>query len=143
MRLLLSLSLLLMVASQVRAELGPFNAAGVAYGHVHLNVADVDFHKKFWVDHFGGEVVTRGTLTTIKFPTMLIVLTQRAPTGPSAGTVMDHFGFKVRNIAEVLRGWRAAGYTVQQEFTGAEGFPNAYLLGPDGLRLELQEDATL
>ena len=56
---------------------------------------------------------------------------------------MDHFGFKVRNLAEVLAGWRAAGLPVTQEFTGAEGFPNAYLLGPDDVRIELQEDKTL
>jgi catechol 2,3-dioxygenase-like lactoylglutathione lyase family enzyme len=32
---------------------------------------------------------------------------------------------------------------VQSEFTGAEGFPNAYLLAPDGVRVELQEDPEL
>jgi catechol 2,3-dioxygenase-like lactoylglutathione lyase family enzyme len=32
---------------------------------------------------------------------------------------------------------------VQQELTGAEGFPNAYFLGPDGLRVEMQDDKTL
>ena len=38
---------------------------------------------------------------------------------------------------------RASGYAVQSEFTGTEGSPNAYVLGPDGLRIELQEDKTL
>jgi hypothetical protein len=42
--------------------------------------------------------------------------------------------------AEMLAAVRAAGYTVQQEFTGAEGFPNAYFLAPR-LR-EMQEDKT-
>ena len=55
-------------------------------------------------------------------------------------TVMDHLGFKVRNLAPMLERWRAAGYEVQSEFTGAEGFPNAYLMGPDSVRIELQED---
>ena len=80
---------------------------------------------------------------TVKFPNMLVALTQKAPTGPSQGTVMDHFGFKVRSMPEMLAAVRAAGYTVQSEFTGAEGFPNAYFLGPDGLRVEMQEDKTL
>ena len=43
----------------------------------------------------------------------------------------------------MLAKWRAAGYPVTQEFTGAEGFPNAYLMGPDETRIELQEDKTL
>ena len=56
---------------------------------------------------------------------------------------MDHFGFKVRNLAEVLQAWRAAGLEVGREFIGAEGFPNAYLMAPDDVRIELQEDKAL
>ena len=143
MRPLLMTALVLSIAGPARAQLSPPNAAGVTYGHVHLNVKDIELHKKLWVEHFGGVVVQKGTLTAIKLPNMLIAFRQAEPTGPSQGTVMDHFGFKVRDIADVLQGWRAAGYAVQSEFTGAEGFPNAYLMGPDNLRIELQEDKTL
>ena len=142
-RLFLSLALLLTVAVPARAQLTPMNAAGITYGHVHLNVDDVEVHRKLWVEMFGGTYVQKGPLMTVKFPNMLVALTQRAPTGPSQGSVMDHFGFKVRSMPEMLAAVRAAGYTVQQEFTGAEGFPNAYFLGPDGLRVEMQEDKTL
>jgi predicted enzyme related to lactoylglutathione lyase len=55
-------------------------------------------------------------------------------------TVMDHLGFKVRDIEPMLAKWREAGLEVQSEFTGAEGFPNAYIMAPDGVRIELQED---
>jgi catechol 2,3-dioxygenase-like lactoylglutathione lyase family enzyme len=140
---LIALGLLLTVGGTARAQLSPMNAAGVTYGHVHLNVADVEVHKKLWVDMFGGTFVQKGPLMAVKFPNMLIALNQRAPTGPSQGTVMDHFGFKVRSMPEMLAAVRAAGYQVQSEFTGAEGFPNAYFVGPDGLRVELQEDKTL
>ena len=143
MKLLLSLAVVLSVAAPARAQLSPFNAAGITYGHVHLNVKDIELYKKILVDHFGGVVVQKGPLVAVKLPNMLVAFRQAEPTGPSQGTVMDHFGFKVRNITEVLSGWRAAGYEVQSEFTGAEGFPNAYLLGPEGLRMELQEDKTL
>ena len=143
MRLLLMTALALSLAASAGAQLSPPNAAGITYGHVHLNVKDIELHKKLWAEHFGGVVVQKGPLTAVKLPNMLIAFRQADPTGPSQGTVMDHFGFKVRDIAEVLRGWRAAGYEVQSEFTGAEGFPNAYLLGPDGLRIELQQDTTL
>jgi catechol 2,3-dioxygenase-like lactoylglutathione lyase family enzyme len=142
-RLFLTVALLLAVAGPARAQLSPMNAAGVTYGHVHLNVADVEVHKKLWVDMFGGVFVQKGPLMAVKFPNMLIALAQKAPSGPSQGTVMDHFGFKVRSMPEMLAAVRAAGYTVQSEFTGAEGFPNAYFLGPDGLRVEMQEDKTL
>jgi catechol 2,3-dioxygenase-like lactoylglutathione lyase family enzyme len=141
--MLLTVALALTFAAPAHAQLAPPNAAGITYGHVHLNVKDIELHKKLWVDHFGGVVVQKGPLTAVKFPGMLIALRQAAPTGGSAGTVMDHFGFKVRNLPEILAGWRAAGYPVTEEFIGAEGFPNAYLMGPDDTRIELQEDKAL
>ena len=143
MKLLATVASVLSLAGPAHAQLAPPNAAGISYGHVHITVKDVELHKKLWVDHFGGVVVQKGPLTAIKLPNMLIAFRQAEPTGSSEGTVMDHFGFKVRNIAEVLQAWRAAGYTVGREFTGAEGFPNAYLYGPDGLKVEVQEDKTL
>jgi len=143
--LTLSLAALAIVVSALPAlaQLSPMNAAGVTYGHVHLNVSDVEVHKKLWVATFGGVLVQKGPLVTVKFPNMLIALANRAPTGPSQGTGMYHFGFKVRSMPAMLTELRAAGYAVQSEFTGAEGFPNAYVLGPDGLRIEMQEDQTL
>ncbi|MQA89981.1 MAG: hypothetical protein GEU90_07085 [Gemmatimonas sp.] len=130
----------LVLAVPVRAQIAPVNEDGMTFGHVHVNVSDIEMHKRLWVEHFGGEVVERGPLTAIKFPSMLLILTESAPTGGSQGTVMDHFGFKVRDIEPMLAQWREAGYEVQSEFTGAEGFPNAYLMGPDSVRIELQED---
>jgi catechol 2,3-dioxygenase-like lactoylglutathione lyase family enzyme len=134
----------LAIAAPLQAQLAPPNEAGITFGHVHLNVKDVNVHKKLWVEHFGGVLVEKGPLVAIKLPNMLIALRQAEPTGGSEGTVMDHFGFKVQNVAEVVAAWRAAGYQVGREFTGAEGFPNAYLYyAPDNLKFELQEDKTL
>ena len=143
MRLLFASLLALAIAAPAHAQLAPPNDAGIAFGHVHLNVRDVELHKKLWVDHFGGRVVQKGPLVAIKLPGMLIALREAAPSGGSEGTVMDHFGFKVPDLAEALRAWRAAGYQVGREFIGSEGFPNAYLMAPDEVKIELQEDKTL
>jgi catechol 2,3-dioxygenase-like lactoylglutathione lyase family enzyme len=132
-----------LLASPAQAQLAAPNDLGVTFAHVHLNVTDIEVHKRLWVEQFDGVVVQKGPLVTVKFPGQLVVFTERAPTGGSQGTVMDHFGFKVRNMAEVLASWRAAGLEVQSEFTGAEGFPNAYVVAPDGVRFELQEDPEL
>ena len=133
---------LCLLAGRALAQLSPANDAGITFGHVHLSVSDIDVDKKLFVDAFGGTFVQKGPLLTVKFPNMLIAL-RKGPTGPSQGSVMDHFGFKVRDIAATLQTLRTMGYEVQSEFTGAEGFPNAYVLGPDGLRIEMQEDKTL
>lgn len=134
---------LLLVMSPAQAQLAAPNDLGVTFAHVHLNVADVEMHKKLWSEQFGGVVVQKGPLSAVKLPNMLIVFNEREATGPSQGTIVDHFGFKVRDIDEILSSWRAAGLEVQSEFTGAEGFRNAYLLAPDGVRVELQEDPEL
>jgi len=143
MKLFVSAVLACLLAAPAYAQLAPFNAAGMTYGHVHLRVKDIEVQKKLWVDHFGATIVTKGPLTVAKLPNMLIAFQAMAPTGPSEGTVMDHFGFKVKNLAEILASWRKAGYQVTREFSGAEGFPNAYLAGPDDLKIELQEDKNL
>ena len=54
---LLSALLLFALATNVQAQLATPNSAGLTYGHVHLNVVDMDRHKEIWVDHFNGVVV--------------------------------------------------------------------------------------
>ena len=131
------------LALPAQAQLATPNESGITYGHVHLNVSDIEVHKKLWVDFFGGVVVQKGPLTAIRLPNLLIALTEREPTGPMQGSVLDHFGFKVRNTDEFVAKWRAAGMEVGPEFTGAEGMPNAYVMVPDGVWVELQEDPSL
>lgn len=143
MRLLLIAVVVLSLVSPAYAQLAVPNDAGLTYGHVHLNVSDMELHKQLWVEHFGGVVVQRGPLTAVRLPNFLVALSAREPTGGSRGSVMDHFGFKVRNLAKFLAKWRAAGYAVDSEFTGAEGLPNAYVTMPDDVRVELQEDQAL
>ena len=141
MRVLLSAVAVLSLVPSAYAQLAvPTTDTGLTYGHVHLNVSDMELHKRLWVEHFNGVVVEKGPLTAIRLPNFLVALSGREPTGGSRGSVMDHFGFKVRNLARFLAKWRAAGYTVDSEFTGAEGLPNAYVTMPDAVRVELQED---
>ena len=131
------------LAAPASAQLAVPNDNGITYGHVHLNVSDVEVHKKLWVDYFGGVVVEKGPLTVIRLPNFLIALTEQEPTGPMQGSVLDHFGFKVRDTAAFVARWREAGMEVGPEFIGAEGMPNAYVMAPDGVWVELQEDPSL
>ena len=135
--------LLLGVAIPALGQLATPNPAGLTYGHVHLNVADMELHKRIWVEHFGGLVVEKGPLTAVRLPNMLVALTEREPTMGSRETVMDHFGFKVRDIERFLEKWSAAGYEVGRVFTGAEGQTNAYVMLPSDVYVELQEDQSL
>ena len=102
MKLLLTFGLiavLTVLTVPAHAQLATPNDNGITYGHVHLNVSDIEVHKKLWVEWFGGEVVQKGPLTAIRLPNFLIALTEQDPTGPMQGSVLDHFGFKVRNLS--------------------------------------------
>ena len=133
----------LIFVAPVFGQLATPNAAGLTYGHVHLNVSDIELHKRLWVEHFNGVVVQKGPLVAVRLPNMLVALTEQAPTAGSRETLMDHFGFKVRNIETFLAKWRTAGYEVGPEFIGAEGQKNAYIMMPDDVYVELQEDQSL
>jgi catechol 2,3-dioxygenase-like lactoylglutathione lyase family enzyme len=116
------------------AELIPPNDAGVTVGHIHLTVKDVEAQTRFWVDMIGGTVVKGAPVTEIEFPGVYLVLRQGDATGPSAGSVVDHFGFVVKDLPAGLAKWRAAGLTVTQSAYN----PNqGSVTGPEGIRLEV------
>lgn len=137
------LLLTLTLASTAQAQLATPNPAGLTYGHVHLNVVDMERHKQIWVDHFDGVVVEKGPLTAVRLPNMLVALTEREPTLAMQETVLDHFGFKVRNMDAFLEKWRADGLEVGRVFIGAEGQTNAYIMLPGDVYVEMQEDQGL
>jgi catechol 2,3-dioxygenase-like lactoylglutathione lyase family enzyme len=142
MRLLLPVAVLISVLP-VAAQLPPPNEKGLAMGHVHLNVTDVDAQKKFWMEQFEAQPLKKDALAGVKVGGMLILFTKKTPDRPSEGDVMDHFGFKVKNTEDVLNRAKAAGFETRPIFKGTEGFRNAYVIGPDKIKIELQEDVNM
>ena len=138
----LRLGFLLLFAGIAQAQLAPPDAGGLRMGHVHLNVTDIPAQRRFWIGQFDARPLVRQGLEGVIVPGMMILFTQKAPTHGSEGTVLDHFGFKVRSRDEMVKSARAAGFVVPREFIGSEGFPNAYITGPDGVKVELQEEAS-
>ncbi len=136
---LLALSFL----SNSSGQLLPPNEAGLTMGHAHLNVKDPETQTKFWIEQFGATAIKLDGISGVKLPGMLILFRLQQPTGGTEGTVLDHLGFTVPNLAEALKRLREAGIPVLREFKGSEGFPNAYVMGPDEVRIELQQDTTL
>jgi len=134
--------LALLAAGTVGAQIVPLGESGIAMGHVHLNVADIEAQQKFWVSQFDAKPLDSAGLQGVKVPGMLILFTRKAATHPSQRTVLDHFGFKVRSREEMVTNARASGYEITREFIGSEGFPNAYIVGPEGITIELREDLT-
>jgi len=114
-------------------QLAQPNTTGVAMGHLHYHVRDVEANKKFWLA-LGGEAVKLGSSEIVRFPGVLIELTAGPSTGGTNGAVVNHVAFRVQSFEKV----EAAGFKVQRlaQFPGV-GSVNT----PEGERIELFENA--
>lgn len=133
----------------------------ISYGHLLLNVSEVETHKKFWVDALGGVSIKVGTSTdeVVNFSGALLFLHQQVPTGSSKGTIVNHFGLQVPNVRAIVDRLRNASYpiTTTTEVSAANAnnikddlafIPNqntyiAYVMGPDNTKLELVENKAM
>ena len=109
----------LAVLPTASAQLPLPNAIGVATGHIHLNVDDVEAQKEFWID-LGAEVTSTGSLEMLRIPGMYIILRDREPTGPSDGSTVNHFGFSVRDYATIRSKLLARNVNVTTEQRGRQ-----------------------
>jgi catechol 2,3-dioxygenase-like lactoylglutathione lyase family enzyme len=125
--------LFLLVAAPARAQLSMPNQLGVTMGHVHLIVKDVEVQKQFWTSVFGGVVVKNGPLELIQFPGVFVMLRQGDASGPPAGTIVNHFGFTVKDMPGSLAKWKAANVEIEP----TENPNEVYVHGPDGIRVEV------
>ena len=154
---LLGLTLLVLApASNASAQLLAAKDGPIVYGHHHLNVTNLDEAKKFWVDAIGGVLIKVGpeSREIIKFPNALILLRAQKPTAGSKGSTVDHIGFSVKNLRQVVDRIKAGGFRM---VTSAEAPPNvkvqddigiveagpvsgiAYAMAPDETKVELVE----
>jgi catechol 2,3-dioxygenase-like lactoylglutathione lyase family enzyme len=123
------------------AQLAPPNDLGVALGHIHLTVKDVEAQKPFWTTMLGGKLVMNGPLTLIEFPGIFVMLRQADAAEPAATSVVDHFGLVYKDIAAARARWQAAGI----KFDVGQVNPNqGYVFAPDsGIRVEVFGDPSL
>jgi catechol 2,3-dioxygenase-like lactoylglutathione lyase family enzyme len=132
----LSLVALLPVASSW-AQLSPPNKAGVTMGLLSYRVRDVAAHKKFWI-RLGATPIKVGQTDVMKFPDVLIFLTQGEPSGGNEGSVVKHVTFRVPNVAEALTKFEAEGLKVQRNRNNLQG----YVFTPDGESVEFFQEMT-
>jgi catechol 2,3-dioxygenase-like lactoylglutathione lyase family enzyme len=115
MRRLVLLIVCLISAAPVRAQLPAANAAGVSAGHLHLMVRDPAAHKKLWTDVLGAETVKSGSLELLKLPGIFLVIGRAEPAEGSEGSTVDHFAFRVKDLAAIRAKLVAAGVTLTRD----------------------------
>jgi len=141
-KMILILGLLAMLpGTAARAQLADPGSAGVAMGHVHFVVPDLDAAKKFWTAVGGAPAGKIGVNEVWKFPGVLILMRKATePTAGSVGSVVNHIGFLVPNVAEAREKWKAQGLIMEPP--NPANPKQIYLHTPDDLvRVEILEDA--
>lgn len=123
------------------AQLRPPNDLGVAMGHLHIVVKDMEAHKKFWVEAMGATPVKLRSMEAMKLPGVLVFLTGGEPRGGTEATIVGQIGFKVRNLQSCLDKARAAGAAVPPD--SDERNHRTFVVAPDNVKIELTEDRSL
>jgi catechol 2,3-dioxygenase-like lactoylglutathione lyase family enzyme len=149
--------LVVSMAATASAQLVAAKDGPIVYGHHHLNTTNLDAQKKFFVETLGGTLMKIGTnnAEVVRFPNVLIFFrANQAPTGGTRGTTVNHIGFSVPNIRQVVDKVKANGFQmitkteaaadreVKDDIAGPAqpgGASIAFALAPDDVKVELVE----
>ena len=107
-------------------------------GHIHFHVKDVDAQTRFWVGLLGAQEAKLGNFQLAKMPGAIVFLQKGDWSGGTEGSVVNHVAVKVRDLNATLAKIEAAHIMVI-----SKNPPQAMLLGPDEVRVELTEDTSL
>jgi len=116
------------------------------FDHVHLNSADVDAAVTFYVEKFGGkrlgEFDVAGTaMVVVDFEGTRLLINDKSPGGPPAGTSVDHIGFRVADLDAAARVLKERGAEfIMEPMSLGEGVKIAFVSGPDTVMIELSQE---
>lgn len=130
-----------LAAATAVAQPAPFNEIGVTMGHWHIISKDVEANKKLFLA-MGGKLFMPGGNPLVMFPGVYVnlVLNEEKGNGGTEGSVVNHVGFTVDNVQQRVAQWKAAGVTVLPGNNGR--MDQAFVVTPDGVRMEILEDKT-
>ena len=109
----------------------------VSYSHIYLLSKDPESQRHFWMDIMGATAGKIGRMDVYTLPTMRVMVTKGDPAAGTEGSIVNHVGFRVRDIKDILAKVAAEHYTIQVVNPNKDEPKQAFLLGPDDLRIEL------
>ena len=142
------------LAAPLAAQLLASRDNALAVGRHHLNVTDLEAHRRFWGGMLGAELGKFGGTDVAKLPNALIFLRVQDPSGESNGSTVNHLGYRVPDLHGLAERLKAAGFemvtaevvsgaTEDVHYNEGQGVYMAFVKGPDGVRVELMEDKAL
>ena len=129
----------LLIALPLRAQLAAPNEAGVALGQIHLIVKDVAAERRFFIEMMGGTPVDNEKISMIQFSGVFLTFTQGDPAVSSPGSMLNHFGVVLKDVAAFTAKWEANHVMIDH----AENPTSGYVHSPSGLRIEFYQDPSL
>jgi len=127
-------------ATSVWAQLPPGNAQGVAMGHLHMLVRDPDAHRKIWVEVLGAKPAKAGPMEFLLLPDVVLGLRKGEPTAGTDDSMVNHLGFKTKDLDKTKADLTAAGCKVVREMPATR---QAFIMFPDNIKIEFTEDKTI
>jgi extradiol dioxygenase family protein len=119
------------------------SAQGVSMGHVHFNTGDPQAHRKFWTLLGANPASPIGSNDVYSVQNAFILVRKQEPSGPMAGSIIPHIGFRVFDLGNTLTRCRAEGYKVLTPSEVTMKTHKANVLGPDDVNIELLADTSL
>ncbi len=122
----------------------------VSMGHHHVNTGNLEATKRFW-RLLGAEPVAFGDRTVVRLPDLLVFLREQEPTGGTRGTTVNHLGLRLKDVRAKVAALKEAGVDIITRVELADAKEDVYfhsvqkthiafLLSPDGTKVELFED---
>lgn len=137
MRLALICAALAAVGGPVLAQVLAPNSTGVSMGHLHLNSADPELQRKFWVDLLGARPAKLGPVDVYAMPGVLVMVAKKPQTpDPTEGSSVNHLGVTVKDFNGMMAKVKAAGIQFTQPSE-----TQMMLAGPEGLKVEITKNA--
>jgi catechol 2,3-dioxygenase-like lactoylglutathione lyase family enzyme len=110
----------------------------VSYSHIYLLSKNPDAQKHFWVDIMGATAGKMGPNRDVyTLPTMRVMVNKGDPAAGTAGSIVNHVGFRVRDLKDILSKAAAEHYVIEVVNPNKDEPKQAFLRGPDDLRVEL------
>jgi catechol 2,3-dioxygenase-like lactoylglutathione lyase family enzyme len=118
----------------------------LGFHHIHLRSTDPEATLQSYLKLFGGvRTPLRGRLDGILYPGNVWVLVTRGEGFPTAGSAIDHLGWRALQIQPKLEQFRGEGVNVQRgpnDLTFVNGTITVFFIdGPNGATIEIVQRA--
>jgi catechol 2,3-dioxygenase-like lactoylglutathione lyase family enzyme len=114
------------------------NDGRVSNSHIHLFTKNPEVQHHFWVDVMGATAGKMGPDRDLyTLPKVVVIVDKGSWTAGTEGSIVNHVGFRVRDIKDILAKVEAQHFTVQVVNPNRDNPNQIFFLGPDDIRIEL------